>query len=242
MGQEFGCVRAQPLSRVWLFATPWLLCKLPGSSVHGISQARILEWVTMSSSRGSSWPGIEPVSSVSPALAGGFVMISATWEAPGNLDTYHQSFQWVALSCRRFPWLREGGQLAQRHPSSQWQKQIVGVGRGPADLLCSFVGLTPSLPCVSCTRHVWGQGGAFSPYVLPHRRVQTASQRWCLDGEPSAPRYGFHLGEGPRHVIFCQGFAGLISLCSAKIYWLQENFPAIPWKENSLLMFFPLWN
>ena len=29
---------------------------LPGSSVHGILQARILEWVSISSSRGSSWP------------------------------------------------------------------------------------------------------------------------------------------------------------------------------------------
>ena len=29
---------------------------LPGSSVHGISQARILEWVTISFSRGSSRP------------------------------------------------------------------------------------------------------------------------------------------------------------------------------------------
>ena len=29
---------------------------LPGSSVHGISQARILEWVAISFSRGSSWP------------------------------------------------------------------------------------------------------------------------------------------------------------------------------------------
>ena len=29
---------------------------LPGSSVHGISQARRLEWVAISSSRGSSWP------------------------------------------------------------------------------------------------------------------------------------------------------------------------------------------
>ena len=28
----------------------------PASSVHGISQARILEWVAMPSSRGSSWP------------------------------------------------------------------------------------------------------------------------------------------------------------------------------------------
>ena len=29
---------------------------LPGSSVHGILQARILEWVAISFSRASSWP------------------------------------------------------------------------------------------------------------------------------------------------------------------------------------------
>ena len=31
-------------------------CSPPGSSVHGISQSRILEWVAISFSRGSSWP------------------------------------------------------------------------------------------------------------------------------------------------------------------------------------------
>ena len=31
-------------------------CSMPGSSVHGILQARILEWVAISFSRGSSWP------------------------------------------------------------------------------------------------------------------------------------------------------------------------------------------
>ena len=31
-------------------------CSLPGSSVHGISQARILEWDPVCFSRGSSWP------------------------------------------------------------------------------------------------------------------------------------------------------------------------------------------
>ena len=35
---------------------PTLCCSLPGSSVHGILQARILEWVAMPSSRGSSPP------------------------------------------------------------------------------------------------------------------------------------------------------------------------------------------
>ena len=31
-------------------------CSLPGSSGHGIFQARILQWVAISFSRGSSWP------------------------------------------------------------------------------------------------------------------------------------------------------------------------------------------
>ena len=31
-------------------------CSLPAFSVHGISEARILEWVAISFSRGSSWP------------------------------------------------------------------------------------------------------------------------------------------------------------------------------------------
>ena len=38
-----------------------------GSSVRGILQARLLEWVAMPSSRGSSHPGIEPGSLMSAA-------------------------------------------------------------------------------------------------------------------------------------------------------------------------------
>ena len=43
------------LSNVWFFATPWTVCSLPGSSVHGILQARRLKWVAISFTRGSSW-------------------------------------------------------------------------------------------------------------------------------------------------------------------------------------------
>ena len=42
-------------------------CSPPGSSVHRILQARILEWVALPYSRGYSDPGMEPRS---PALAG----------------------------------------------------------------------------------------------------------------------------------------------------------------------------
>ena len=51
-------------------------CSPPGSSVHGISQARTLEWVAISFSRGSSQPRC-------PALAGGFF----TSDPPGSLET-----------------------------------------------------------------------------------------------------------------------------------------------------------
>ena len=51
--QVYVCVCV--LSCVWLFVTP-KDCSPPGSSAHGISQARILEWVAISFSRGSFWP------------------------------------------------------------------------------------------------------------------------------------------------------------------------------------------
>ena len=44
------------LSHVWSFAILWTGRSLPGSSVHGTLQARILEWVAIPFSRGSSQP------------------------------------------------------------------------------------------------------------------------------------------------------------------------------------------
>ena len=51
---------------------------MPGFSVHGILQARILEWVPMPSSRGPSQSRDWTRSLMSPALAGGFFTISTT--------------------------------------------------------------------------------------------------------------------------------------------------------------------
>ena len=45
---------AQSLSCVQLFCDP-MDCSLPGSSVYGIPQARLLAWVAISPTRGSSW-------------------------------------------------------------------------------------------------------------------------------------------------------------------------------------------
>ena len=51
----------------------------PGSSVHGVLQARILEWLPFPSPGDLPNPGIEPSSLLSPAWAGEFP--GATWEA-----------------------------------------------------------------------------------------------------------------------------------------------------------------
>ena len=52
--QSYVCVLSS-FSCVWTLCDP-MDCSLPGFSVHGILQARILDWVVMPSSRGSSRP------------------------------------------------------------------------------------------------------------------------------------------------------------------------------------------
>ena len=57
-------------------------CGPPGSSVHEILQARILEWVAIPSPGDLPSPGIE---SVSPALAGGFFSAETPGKPGGRL-------------------------------------------------------------------------------------------------------------------------------------------------------------
>ena len=54
MNHSHIVVVIKSLSRVWLLQP--MDCSLPCSSIHGFLQARILEWVAVSFSRGSSQP------------------------------------------------------------------------------------------------------------------------------------------------------------------------------------------
>ena len=78
---------------------------LPGSSVYGISQARILGWLPYPPPRDLPDLGIKPASLVSLALAGGFF---TTWEAPkagvaAQLLSHVQLFAPHGLQHTRFP-------------------------------------------------------------------------------------------------------------------------------------------
>ena len=48
-------VKVKSLSHIRLLATPWTACSLPSSSVHGIFQARVLEWGAIAFSWWSQW-------------------------------------------------------------------------------------------------------------------------------------------------------------------------------------------
>ena len=69
-----------------------MICIPQVSYSHGISQARILEWVAVPYSRVSSYPGREPASPTAPALAGGFFIT----KPPGMLSV---EFSSVTQSC-----------------------------------------------------------------------------------------------------------------------------------------------
>ena len=57
-------------------------CSLPGSSIHGIFQARILEWVAISFSRGSSRP--RDWTQVSHIVGRRFTLWATRWEGAGK--------------------------------------------------------------------------------------------------------------------------------------------------------------
>ena len=73
------CVYAKSLQLCPTLCDP-LDCSPSGSSAHGILQARILEWVAMPSSRGSSQPMDQNCISGGSCIAGGFF----TAEPPGK--------------------------------------------------------------------------------------------------------------------------------------------------------------
>ena len=141
-------------------------CSLPGSSVHGILQARILEWVPSPFSKGSTQPrNWTQVSHV----AGRFYMVWATREAQScnkpfllcicwgaqrgfpmicrlpcsTTGVFLVVFAWKALSEMEAPW------------RLNWSPQYPGLGSLTLVIMC-----TSETPCVSnCLRchpaHGW---------------------------------------------------------------------------------------
>ena len=84
-GYIYIYVKVKVLIAQWVSLCDSMDCRLPDSSIHGILQARILEWVAIPFSKGSSRP--RNLTQVS-CIAGRFFTVWATREAI-YVYTYH---------------------------------------------------------------------------------------------------------------------------------------------------------
>ena len=101
-------------------------CSLPGSSVHRILQARILEWVAIS--KGSSWPGVtRPVPRIS-CIGKQVLYHCTTWEYPEKFLTIFK-YIYVIGCCISFLGLME--QILTVWVGLKQQKLILSQYRRP---------------------------------------------------------------------------------------------------------------
>ena len=85
------------LSRVWLFVGPWTVAGQAPLSI-GFLRQEYWSGLPFPSPGKSLYPGIKPVSTVSPALAGGFLTPSTTWQAQ-----YHRKYVLITITPLLYP-------------------------------------------------------------------------------------------------------------------------------------------
>ena len=89
-------------------------CSPPGSSAFGIFQARILDWVAVSSFRGSFWPrDLIHVFWIGKRILNHW----ATWEAQDNFNTRLSSVQFSSVQSLSHVWLFATPWIAARQAS-----------------------------------------------------------------------------------------------------------------------------
>ena len=98
-----------------------LVCSLPGSPLHGIFQARILEWVAISFSRGSSRPRDQ--AQVSHIVDRWFTIWATSW-------TIKKAEHWIIYSFKLWFWrrfLRILEKTARKTSQSILRKSILNI-------------------------------------------------------------------------------------------------------------------
>ena len=83
-----GCVHVCSVGQLYLTLCDPMGSNPSGSSVHGILQARVFEWVAMSSSRESSQTGDQTHVSCISCTAGRFFTHWVTWEALCHINLW----------------------------------------------------------------------------------------------------------------------------------------------------------
>ena len=149
-------------------------CSLPGSSVHGILQARTLEWVAMPSSRGSSWPRDWTCISCISCIASRFF----TTEPRKLLGLSDQLLSRVRLF--ETPWIaaHQASMSITNSRSSLRLTSIESVMPSSHLILCRPLLLLPSIPpsirffsIESTLRIRWPKDWSFSFRIIPSKEI-----------------------------------------------------------------------
>ena len=120
-------------------------CSPPGSSVHGIFQARILEWVAISFSRESSWPKDQTHVSCVSCIAGRFFTLWQADETQRHTAKYSdlEHFGWGGI---------EDYRRVQTKRRKAWREHEGGSPK--SNLVSHLLCWKPALP----NKHVWSVG------------------------------------------------------------------------------------
>ena len=179
-------------------------CSPLGSYVHGILQARILDWVAIPFSRGSSRPRDWTLVS---CTAGTFFTVWATREAWDCL--HHSGKHTQKLLSRIFKYVRRWGQDSKK---GRWRRQ------GARQKLCLLLDLKTSEHALRCSRlpttsPVCGMGlSAFwsSPFVCVSFAFPVPSAKWMWNRHAINPssllsqETKAHILHGVRETACCQ--------------------------------------
>ena len=142
------------VAQSWLTLCGSMDCSPPGSSVHGISQARILEWAGISFSRDLPNSGIKPTSLLHLLHWQVYSLpLAATWEAPRHNSAHQSLMVWeVCISLSSEPFLSLVVRICSMYFCFQWCSQsVLSVVLGPTQhpnhlrtcYTCKFLSPTP---------------------------------------------------------------------------------------------------
>ena len=157
-------------SHVQLSATLWTVLLQPPLSLR-ILQAGIIEWVTMPSSRRSSWPRDQTQSLISPALAGRFFTTSTTW-GDGALSSCLCCFKWWSkLHIIKIQWKLDHVAI---------QSKVVSNFLWPRGLQHAGSYILHYLPVFAKIHIHWVSDAIYPSHSLPSPFAFNLSQHQCL--------------------------------------------------------------
>ena len=195
----------------------------PGFSVHGVFEAKILKWVAISSSSGSSWPR-DWTHVFCISYTGKWILYyCTTWEAPYNMLAANNFWSTTCVFFIMEAKLKE--ELLTRTLLNLYQRKRC---RTLSALPCARCGVRvtscdPPQPCEALGTNYWGSGhGKTSgPVLTPAwtRGAKIQAQAWWVDTLSSTLGFAVLWGTQCFNVLAVSSYLFLMSFSIVFQFW-----------------------